>query len=71
MPINPMRILRPSILLLLVFGLLLTSCLTAAQERSILKSALLLTEVLPQIPIKPLETIGNPIRQERTVYNGT
>ena len=70
MPINPMRILRPSILLLLVFGLLLTSCLSAAQERSILKSALLLTEVLPQIPIKPLETLGNPIRQERTMYNG-
>lgn len=65
-----MRLLRPYLLLLLGFGLLLTSCLSPAQERSIFKSALLLTEVLPQVPIKPLASLGNPIRQERTMYSG-
>ena len=65
-----MRFLRPSIILLLVCGLLLTSCLSPAQERAIFKSALLLTEVLPQIPIKPLASLGNPIRRERTTYGG-
>ena len=64
-----MRVLRSLILLILVASLLATSCLSASQERSILKSALLLTEVLPQIPVKPLQTMGNPIRQERTVYS--
>lgn len=65
-----MRIIRPYVLLLLAFGLLATSCLSPNQERAIFKSALLLTEVLPQIPIKPLNTLGNPIRHEHTVYSG-
>lgn len=65
-----MRIFRSVILLFLVSSLLATSCLTAAQERAVFKTALLLTEVLPQIPIKPLSTLGNPISQERTVYSG-
>ena len=65
-----MRMLRRISLLFLIFGLLATSCLTSAQERSIFKSALLLTEVLPQIPIKPLTFIGEPIREEHTVYGG-
>lgn len=66
-----MRVLRSLILLILVASLLATSCLSASQERAIFKSALLLTEVLPQIPIKPLSFVGNPIRQERTDYGGT
>ena len=66
-----MRTLRLFILLLLACGLLLTSCLTPAEERSVFKAALLLTEVLPQVPIKPLSFVGNPIRQERTAYDGT
>lgn len=66
-----MRLFRPCVLLLLAFGLLATSCLSPNQERAIFKSALLLTEVLPQIPIKPLSTLGNPIRHEQTVYSGT
>lgn len=66
-----MRLLRPFILLLLVFSLLATSCLSPSQERALFKSALLLTEVLPQVPIKPLSTLGNPIRHEQTVYSGT
>ncbi len=65
-----LRVLRPLCFLLLCGSLLLTSCLTAAEERAILKSALLLTEVLPQIPFKPLDTLGNPMRQERTTYGG-
>lgn len=65
-----MRILRSIVLLLLVSSLLATGCLTAAEERAVFKSALLLTEVLPQVPIKPLNTLGNPISQERTVYSG-
>ena len=66
-----MRTVRAAVLLLLTFGLLLTSCLSPAEERSVFKAALLLTEVLPQIPIKPLNAAGNPIRQERTFYDGT
>ena len=65
-----MRALRPFVLLLVAIGLLTTSCLSPTQERSIVKSALLLTEVLPQIPIKPLASLGNPVRQERTTYSG-
>lgn len=65
-----MRRLRPFVLLFLVCGLLLTSCLSLVQERAVFKSALLLTEVLPQVPIKPLASLGNPIRQERTTYSG-
>ena len=68
---GPMRTLRLFILFLLACGLLLTSCLTPAEERSVFKAALLLTEVLPQVPIKPLSVFGNPIRQERTAYDGT
>ena len=65
-----MRTVRPFVLLFLVCGLLLTSCLSPAQERAVFKSALLLTEVLPQVPIKPLASLGNPIRHEQTVYSG-
>ncbi len=65
-----MRMLRRISLLFVIFGLLTTSCLTSAQERSIFKSALLLTEVLPQVPIKPLSLIGETIREEHTVYGG-
>ena len=65
-----MRILRPLSLPLFLLALLLTSCLSPVQERSIFKSALLLTEVLPQIPVKPLASLGNPIRLERTTYGG-
>lgn len=65
-----MRVVRPLVLLILAFGLLLTSCLSPSQERAIFKSALLLTEVLPQVPIKPLNALGNPIRHEQTAYSG-
>ena len=65
-----MRILRSLALLLLFGGLMLTGCLTAAQERAVFKSALLLTEVLPQVPVKPLSILGGPIRHEHTAYGG-
>ena len=65
-----MRQVRPYVLLTLVLSLLATSCLSPVQECAIVKSALLLTEVLPQVPIKPLASLGNPIRQERTTYSG-
>lgn len=65
-----MRILRSFALLLLFGGLMLTGCLTAAQERAVFKSALLLTEVLPQVPVKPLSILGGPIRHEQTAYGG-
>ena len=49
---------------------MLTGCLTAAQERAVFKSALLLTEVLPQVPVKPLSLVGGSIRHEQTAYGG-
>jgi dienelactone hydrolase len=66
-----MRVLRPLSLLALFCSLFLTSCLTAAQERSIVKSALLLTEVLPQIPVKPLNVLGMDIQEVHTAYDGS
>jgi len=58
------------VLVLLVLGLLSTGWAACAPMRAAVKSALLVAEVLPQVPFKPLSAIGAGVQVEQVDYGG-